>query len=137
MTTNNVMMLQKEHHQLQPKLSMILKEELRYIPQTYGALSDGRGKYCALAAVAKYFGYDVESDKRENDALRSSDLIPLTVFERIEDCVPYRRIEDRPRCTCETKNYFHCSLISLLIHLNDYHQMTFQQIGDWLESKGF
>jgi hypothetical protein len=136
MTTKNIMMLQKQDHQLQPKLSRILKEELRYIPQTYGALFDGRGKYCALGAVAKYFGYDVESDKRDDDALRSSDLIPLTIIERIEDCIPYGRVEDHPRCACESKNYFHCSLISLLIHLNDYHQMTFQQIGNWLESKG-
>jgi hypothetical protein len=130
------MMLEKQEHRLQPKLSTILKQELSYIPQTYGAFSDGRGKYCALAAVAKYFGYDVESDKRKNDVLASSDLIPLTIIERIEDCIPYRRIEEYPRCTCKTKNYFHCSLISLLIHLNDYHQMTFQQIGNWLESKG-
>ncbi len=129
-------MLEKQEHQLQPKLSTILKQELSYIPQTYGAFSDGRGKYCALAAVAKYFGYDVESDKRKNGALASSDLIPLTIIERIEDCIPYRRIEEYPRCTCKTRNYFHCSLISSLIHLNDYHQMTFQQIGNWLESKG-
>jgi hypothetical protein len=26
-------------------------------------------------------------------------------------------------------------LIFTLIHLNDYHRMTFAQIGDWLESK--
>ena len=78
------MMLEKQEHQLQPKLSTILKQELSYIPQTYGAFSDGRGKYCALAAVAKYFGYDVESDKRKNGALASSDLIPLTIIERIE-----------------------------------------------------
>jgi hypothetical protein len=24
----------------------------------------------------------------------------------------------------------------LLIHLNDYHKMTFTEIGNWLESKG-
>jgi hypothetical protein len=130
------MMLEKQEHRLQPKLSTILKQELIYIPQTYGAFSDGRGKYFALAALAKYFGYDVESDKRKNDVLASSDLIPLTIIERIEDRIPYRRIEEYPRCTCKTKNYFHCSLISLLIHLNDYHQMTFQQIGNWSESKG-
>jgi hypothetical protein len=131
-----MMMLQKREHQLQTKLSTILKQELSHIPQTYGSFSDGSGKYCALAAVAKYFGYDIESDKRKNDILPSSDLIPLTIIDQIEECIPCRRIEEYPRCTCKTTNYFHCSLISLLIHLNDYHQMTFQEMGNWLESKG-
>jgi hypothetical protein len=130
------MMLQKQEHQLQPKLSSILKRELTYIPQTSGVFSDGTGKYCALAAVAKYLGYDIESDKRKKDNLSSSDLIPLTIIQQIEDYIPHRRIEEYPRCDCRTRNYFHCSVISLLIHLNDYHQMTFQQIGNWLESKG-
>lgn len=87
----------------------------------------------ALAAVSKCFGYDVEAHKMMNDAIASSaDLIPPTLIERIEGCLPY--ID--PRCSCKTKNYYHYSLISLLIHLNDYHQMTFLEIGNWLESKG-
>jgi len=43
--------------------------------------SDGRGKYYTLAAFTKYFEDDIESDKRVNDALRSSDLIPLTLIK--------------------------------------------------------
>lgn len=124
------------NNQLQPKISSVLKRELAYIPQTFGVFSDGTGKYCALAAVAKYFGYDTESDVRKDDSMSSSDLIPLNIIQQIEDHVPYRQIDEYPRCDCRTRNYFHCSVISLLIHLNDYHRMTFQQIGHWLESKG-
>jgi hypothetical protein len=81
--------------------------------------------------------YDVKAHKMINDAIASSaDLIPLTVIERIEGCVQIRCIEEYPHCNCKTKNYYHYSLISLLIHLNDYHQMTFLEIGNWLESKG-
>jgi hypothetical protein len=43
----------------------------------------------ALAAVSKCFGYDVEAHKMMNDAIASSaDLIPPTVIERIEGCLP-------------------------------------------------
>ena len=130
-------MLQKPEHELLPKLSSILKEELINIPQIHGAFSDGNGKYCVLAAVAKYFGYDVGVDKGKSAVLANeSGMIPMNIIKQIEDCIPYRRIEEYPRCNCKTKNYFHCSLISLLIHLNDYHEMTFRQIGDWLEGEG-
>ena len=44
----------------------------------------------ALAAVSKCFGYDVEAHKMMNDAIASSaDLIPPTLIERIEGCLPY------------------------------------------------
>lgn len=128
---------QKQESRLQPKLSIIFKQQVNRIPQSFGTFYDGEGKYCALAAVSKYFGYDVKAHKMINDAVASSpDLIPLTVIERIEGCVPIRGIEEYPHCNCKTKNYYHYSLISLLIHLNDYHQMTFLEIGNWLESKG-
>ena len=131
------MINQKQESWLQPKLSIIFKQQVNHIPQTFGAFSDGGGKYCALAALSKYFGYDVKAHKMINDALASSaDLIPLTVIERIEGCVPIRDIEEYPHCNCKTKNYYHYSSISLLIHLNDYHQMTFSEIGNWLENKG-
>ena len=130
-------MLQKPENELQPKLSCILKEELINIPQIHGAFNDGNGKYCVIAAVARYFGYDVEVDKGDSAVLATkSSAIPLTIIKRIEDCVPFTRIDEYPRCNCKTKNYFHCSLTSLLIHLNDYHEMTFRQIGEWLEGKG-
>ena len=128
---------QKQESRLQPKLSIIFKQQVNRIPQTFGAFYDGEGKYCALSAVSKCFGYDVEAHKMINDARASSaELIPLTVIERIEGCLPIRCIEEYPHCNCKTKNYYHYSLISLLIHLNDYHQMTFLEIGNWLESKG-
>jgi hypothetical protein len=124
-------------HEVRPKLSTIVKHELFNVPQTHGSFSDGNGKYCVLAAVAKYFGYDVESNKDESAILASeSVMIPMTIIDQIESCIPYRRIEDYPCCNCKTKNYFHCNIMSLLIHLNDYHQMTFQQIGGLLEDKG-
>ncbi len=131
------MIHQKQKSRLQPKLSIIFKQQVNHIPQTFGAFSDGGGKYCALAALSKYLGYDVEAHKMIKEAISSSaDLIPLTVIERIEGCVTNRRIEEYPHCTCKTKNYYHYSLTSLLIHLNDYHQMTFSEIGNWLENKG-
>ena len=128
---------QKQESRLQPKLSIIFKQQINHIPQTFGAFSDGGGKYCALAALSKCFGYDVEAHKTiQNTMTSSADLIPLTVLERIEDCVTNRRIEEYPHCNCKTRNFYHYSLISLLIHLNDYHQMTFSEIGNWLENKG-
>ena len=75
-------MMQKKEHQLQPKLSTILKHEISYIPQAFGTFSDGTGKYCALAALAKHFGDDVQTYKAKNDAFASSDLIPLIIINR-------------------------------------------------------
>jgi len=131
------MMHRKQESRLQPKLSIIFKHQVNHIPQTFGAFSDGRGKYCALAALSKCFGYDVEAHKMIKEPIASSaDLIPLTVIEQIEGCVTNGRIDEYPHCTCQTKNYYHYSLLSLLIHLNDYHKMTFSEIGNWLENKG-
>jgi hypothetical protein len=39
-------MLQKPKHELRPKLSSIVKQELINIPQTHGTFFDGNGKYC-------------------------------------------------------------------------------------------
>jgi hypothetical protein len=39
-------------------------------------------------------------------------------------------------CFCSKPDYYCFSIISILIHLNDYHKMTFAQIGSWLEGKG-
>jgi hypothetical protein len=72
-------MLQIPEHKIQPKLSTILKHELSSIPQTYGAFSDGNGNYCVLAAVAKYFGYDIESDNTNTAvALLGNFWVPLS-----------------------------------------------------------
>jgi hypothetical protein len=58
------------------------------------------------------------------------------LIERIDGFIPYRRIKEYPHCTCNIYIYFHYSLIYLLIHLNDHHQMTSQELGNWLETKG-
>jgi len=47
------MMIQKKEHQLQPKLSTILKHEISYISQAFGTFFDGMGKYCALAPCSR------------------------------------------------------------------------------------
>jgi hypothetical protein len=58
------MMLEKQEYHLQAKLCTALKQDLSYIPQTYGSFSLMQGKKLC-SHVAKYFGYDVESDKRK------------------------------------------------------------------------
>ena len=98
-------MLQKPEHKLQPKLSSIVKQDLIDVPQTHGVFSDGNGKYCVLAAVARYFGYDIGSDKGKSASLASEPvMIPLPIIDLIESCIPYRRLDDYPRCNCKTKN---------------------------------
>jgi hypothetical protein len=74
---------EKQESRLQPKLSIIFKQQVNRIPQTFGAFYD-----CAVAAVSKCFDYDVEAHKMMNDAIASADLIPPTVIERIEGCLP-------------------------------------------------
>jgi hypothetical protein len=135
------MMLQKreekKQQQLQAKLSTIFKQKISDIPQAYGSLYTKEGKYCALAAIVKYFGYDVAAEKMkdDDDTTYYSESIPANIIERIENFSPYNSITDYPKCCTKSKCY-HYSLICLLIHLNDYHQMTFTEIGNWLQSKG-
>jgi hypothetical protein len=74
---------EKQESRLQPKLSIIFKQQVNRIPQTFGAIYD-----CAVAAVLKCFDYDVEAHKMMNYAIASADLIPPTVIERIEGCLP-------------------------------------------------
>jgi hypothetical protein len=66
--------------------------------------------------------------------------IPLNILERIERFSHYNNsnsISKHPSC-CDRvlENHYDYSLISLLIHLNDYHHMSFAEIGNWLEFKG-
>lgn len=137
------MMLQKreekkqQQQQLQAKLSTIFKQKISDIPQAYGSLYTKEGKYCALAAIVKYFGYDVAAEKMkdDDDTTYYSESIPANIIERIENFAPYNSITDYPKCCTKSKCY-HYSLMCLLIHLNDYHQMTFTEIGNWLQSKG-
>jgi hypothetical protein len=77
------------------------------------------------------------------DSSSSSSLfesIPLNILERIERFSHYNNsnsISKHPSC-CDRvlENHYDYSLISLLIHLNDYHHMSFAEIGNWLEFKG-
>ncbi len=132
------MLLQKRENEqqqpLQPKLSTIFKQKIGDIPQAYGSLYK-HGKYCALAAVVKHFGYDIATEKMNDDIIYHSESIPMKMIEKIESFAPYNSIKDYPKC-CIKSNYYHHSLTCLLIHLNDHHQMTFAEIGDWLQIKG-
>jgi hypothetical protein len=95
---------QKQESLLQPKLSIIFKQQVNRIPQTFGAFYDGDGKYCALAAVSKCFGYDVEAHKMINDATASSaDSIPMTVIERIEVVFQSNVLKNIPIATAKRR----------------------------------
>ena len=130
----------KEQHQIQLKLSTIFKQEVIDIPQAFGSFYDSDGeKYCAISALSKYLGYDIAlaSKKIQNDKnVDPIELIPNTILETIENfllcCNPNKRLD----CFCSSPDYYYrYSLISLLIHLNDHHKMTFLQIGSCLEGR--
>ena len=92
--------------------------------------------------LSKYLGYDIAagvSKKIRNykKETNTAELIPYDILEMIENLVVYSNNEANLRCFCSKPDYYyHHSLISLLIHLNDYHKMTFTQIGNWLENIG-
>lgn len=127
--------------QIQLTLSTIFKQqEVIDTPQTFRSFYDANGeKYCALSVLSKYLGYDIAaalSKKIENDKnTNPAELIPYAILEKIENFSVYGNPK-KIKCSCSRPDYYYCySLISLLIHLNDYHKMTFTQIGNWLESK--
>ena len=124
--------------QTQLKISTILKEELRDVAQGYGFLIDKHGKYCAFAAVVKYFGYDLAPSQEINEGAISlpQTLIPPRITERIESFPTFSNNAEYPACSCRKPNYYNYTVMSLLIHLNDFHRMTFEEIGDWLETRG-
>jgi hypothetical protein len=67
----------------------------------------------------------------------SPELIPHGILEMIENFSIYNSHIGNLKCFCSKPDYYYRnSLICLLIHLNDYHKMTFRQIGDWLEKRG-
>jgi hypothetical protein len=128
----------KNQQQIQLKLSTIFKQKVTDTPQVFGSFYDANGeKYCAISVLSKYLGYDVaaaseNSTKNTNPA----ELIPYDILEVIENFALYSNHKEKLKCSCsKPKYYYHYSLISLLIHLNDYHKMTFNQIGNWLESR--
>ena len=133
----------KQQH-IQPKLSTIFKQKILDIPQAFGSFVDDDGKkYCAVSAIIKYLGYDMFSSsintaKVQNDKNKAKlELITSDILEVLEDFAPGTGIIKNPlKCFCSKPDYYSYSLITLLLHLNDYHEMTFMQIGNWLESKG-
>lgn len=95
-------------------------------------------KYCAVSVISKYLGYDIaaESKKIQNDNnTNPTESIPCAILEMIENFTVYGNPKKNLNCFCKRPYYYYYTLISLLIHLNDYHKMTFTQIGNWLESK--
>ena len=126
--------------QIQLKLSTIFKQKVIDTPQTFGSFYDANGeKYCALSVLSKYLGYDIAamSKKIQNaEKTNPAELIPSAILEKIDNFTAYGSSKKNLKCFCSRPDYYYrYSLISLLIHLNDYHKMTFTQIGNWLESK--
>jgi hypothetical protein len=130
----------KNQQQIQLKLSTIFKQKVVDTPQTFGSFYDAYGeKYCAISVLSKYLGYDIAavSKKIQNGKnTNPAELIPYAILEKIENFTAYGNPKKNLKCFCSSPDYYYRhSLISLLIHLNDYHKMTFTQIGNWLESK--
>lgn len=129
----------KNMQQIQLKLSTIFKHEVINTSQTFGSFYDAKGeKYCAVSVLLKCLGYDIATvSKKIQDEKNANleELVPDTILEMIESFSVYSNSKEGLRCFCSRPDYYYCSLIPLLIHLNDYHRMTFVQIGNWLESK--
>jgi hypothetical protein len=126
--------------QIQLKLSTIFKQKLIDTPQTFGSFYDPNGeKYCALSILSKYLGYDIAAiSKRIQNGEKTNhkEIIPSAILEKIDNFIVYGNPKKNLKCFCSRPDYYYrYSLIPLLIHLNDYHKMTFTQIGNWLESK--
>jgi hypothetical protein len=134
--------IMKNQQQIQLRLSTIFKQKVIDTPQTFGSFYDANGeKYCAVSVLSKYLGYDISlvaSNKIENGKnANPAELIPSDILERIESFAACGNAKNELKCSCSRPDYYYrYGLISLLIHLNDYHEMTFGQIGNWLESKG-
>jgi hypothetical protein len=132
-----------KQQQIQPKLSTIFKEKVVDIPQAFGSFVNGNGeKYCAVSALIKYMGHDISRTAIANEVQNDKnniniELIPSDILEMIENFAPCGNTGKYPvKCFCSKPDYYYCySLTCLLIHLNDYHNMTFMEIGNLLESK--
>jgi hypothetical protein len=152
--TGKIHVQRQQQQQVQPKLSTIFKEMLvnnNDMHQIFGSFvsANGRG-YCAFSALLKYLGFeiktsagakDIQYDKKsgtENCNNTNLDSIPPNILEIIEGFAMRTDITKYPlECypICPKPPYYFYSLLSLLIHLNDYHKMTFVEIANWLESK--
>jgi hypothetical protein len=133
--------MKKNQEQIQLRLSTIFKQKAIDTPQTFGSFYDANGeKYCAVSVLSKYLGYDIAavgSNKVQNlKNPNPAELFPSAILERIDNFSLYQGNAKRElRCFCSRPTYYYrYSLISLLIHLNDHHKMTFTEIGNWLES---
>ena len=133
--------IMKNQQQIQLRLSIIFKHKVTDTPQTFGSFYDANGeKYCALSVLSKYLGHDmalVASNKIQNDKnANPAELIPHAILEKIDNFTAFGNSKRDLKCSCSKPDYYyHYSLIALLIHLNDYHKMTFAHIGSWLEGK--
>jgi hypothetical protein len=131
---------QSQRQGIQVRLSTIFKYKVSQTPQSFGSFFESRGnRYCAVSVLSKYLGYDIAtaSKKSPDDKnMNPAELIPCDILEMIESYTIQGDPKKRLSCFCSKSDYYCLSMISLLIHLNDYHNMTFAQIGSWLESKG-
>ena len=133
--------LQWQKQQIRVKLSTIFKYEVNDTPQTFGSFFESNGeRYCAISVLSKYLGYDIATASKKsqsNKNMSPAELIPYDILDMIDDITFRSNPENQLRCFCSRPDYYYCfSIISMLIHLNDYHKMTFTQIGSWLETKG-
>ena len=131
---------EQQQQQIQLKLSTIFKQKVIDTPQTFGSFYDASGeKYCAISVLSKYLGYDIAAVWKKiqsGEITNSAELIPSAILQKIENFTVCSNPKKNLKCFCSRPDYYYrYSLISLLIHLNDYHKMTFAQIGNWLESK--
>jgi hypothetical protein len=131
---------QSQRQGIQVKLSTIFKYKVSETPQSFGSFFESSGKrYCAVSVLSKYLGYDIAtaSKKSPDDKnMNPAELIPCDILDMIENYAIQSDPERHLCCFCSKPDYYCLSMISLLIHLNDYHKMTFTQIGSWLESEG-
>jgi hypothetical protein len=131
---------QAQRQEIQVKLSAIFKYKVSETPQSFGSFFEPNGKrYCAISVLSKYLGYDIATASEESQDeknINHAELIPHDILEMIESFTIQSDPENQLICFCSKPDYYCFSMISILIHLNDYHKMTFAQIGSWLESKG-
>ena len=118
-----------EQQQIQLRLSTIFKHKVTDTPPTFGSFYDAyEEKYCAISVLSKYLGYDIAaggvSKKIQNykKDTNTAELIPYEILEIMENLVVYNNNGGNLKCFCSKPDYYYrYSLISLLIHLNDYH----------------
>jgi len=132
---NSIEEKKNQQQQIQLKISTIFKQKVIDTPQALGSFYDANGeKYCAISVLSKYLGCDIAIASRNSKNTNPAELIPYDILEMIENFALYSNHKEM-LCFCSKPDYYYRnSLISLLIHLNDYHKMTFNQIGNWLEN---